>query len=147
MVYKLNVTDHADELLDNLVYHLIYRLKSKEAAKHLLDSVESIYDRLVENPYQFPKSRDMYLAKKGYYEAVIPLNRSALVAWDFRFFVSFSGKRLSNASGSAIVGFCSSSASLNKFNCPGTSMERFSLEEPKSFLRSRSTSSFKLSRS
>ena len=72
MVYKLNVTDHADELLDNLVYHLIYRLKNKEAAKHLLDSVESIYDRLVENPYQFPKSRDMYLAKKGYYEAVIP---------------------------------------------------------------------------
>lgn len=56
MVYKLNVTDHADELLDNLVYHLIYRLKNKEAAKHLLDSVESIYDRLVENPYQFPKS-------------------------------------------------------------------------------------------
>ena len=51
MVYKLNVTDHADELLDNLVYHLIYRLKNKEAAKHLLDSVESIYDRLVENPY------------------------------------------------------------------------------------------------
>ena len=41
MVYKLNVTDHADELLDNLVYHLIYRLKNKEAAKHLLDSVES----------------------------------------------------------------------------------------------------------
>ena len=39
MVYKLNVTDHADELLDNLVYHLIYRLKNKEAAKHLLDSV------------------------------------------------------------------------------------------------------------
>ena len=47
MVYKLNVTDHADELLDNLVYHLIYRLKNKEAAKHLLDSVESIYYRLV----------------------------------------------------------------------------------------------------
>lgn len=41
MVYKLNVTDHADELLDNLVYHLIYRLKNKEVAKHLLDSVES----------------------------------------------------------------------------------------------------------
>ena len=32
MVYKLNVTDHADELLDNLVYHLIYRLKNKQAA-------------------------------------------------------------------------------------------------------------------
>ena len=83
MVYKLNVTDHADELLDNLVYHLIYRLKSKEAAKHLLDSVESIYDRLVENPYQFPKSRDMYLAKKGYYEAVIP-QMNYIVIFDVR---------------------------------------------------------------
>lgn len=27
MVYKLNVTEHADELLDKLVYHLIYQLK------------------------------------------------------------------------------------------------------------------------
>ena len=83
MVYKLNVTDHADELLDNLVYHLIYRLKNKEAAKHLLDGVESIYDRLVENPYQFPKSRDMYLAKKGYYEAVIP-QMNYIVIFDVR---------------------------------------------------------------
>ena len=83
MVYKLNVTEHANELLDNLVYHLIYRLKSKEAAKHLLDSVESIYDRLVENPYQFPKSRDMYLAKKGYYEAVIP-QMNYIVIFDVR---------------------------------------------------------------
>ena len=84
MVYKLNVTDHADELLDNLVYHLIYRLKSKEAAKqYLLDSVESIYDQLVENPYQFPKSRDMYLAKKGYYEAVIP-QMNYIVIFDVR---------------------------------------------------------------
>lgn len=72
MVYKLNVTEHADELLDNLVYHLIYRLKNREAAKHLLDNVERIYDRLMENPYQFPKSKDIYLAQKGYYEAVIP---------------------------------------------------------------------------
>ena len=71
MVYKLNVTDHADELLDNLVYHL------------MLDSVESIYDRLVENPYQFPKSRDMYLAKKGYYEAVIP-QMNYIVIFDVR---------------------------------------------------------------
>ena len=68
---------------DNLVYHLIYRLKNKEAAKHLLDSVESIYDRLVENPYQFPKSRDMYLAKKGYYEAVIP-QMNYIVIFDVR---------------------------------------------------------------
>ena len=31
-----------------------------------------IYDRLEENLYQFPKSRDKYLEKKGHYEAVTP---------------------------------------------------------------------------
>ena len=37
MAYKINVTERADELLDNLMYHLIFRLKNKQAAKHLLD--------------------------------------------------------------------------------------------------------------
>ena len=31
MAYKLNVTEHADELLGKLVYHLIYRLNNKQA--------------------------------------------------------------------------------------------------------------------
>lgn len=35
MAYKLLITEHADELLDNLVYHLLYRLKSEQAARHL----------------------------------------------------------------------------------------------------------------
>ena len=49
MVYKLNDTEHADELLDNLMYHLIYRLKNKQAAKHLLDCIDVIYDRHILN--------------------------------------------------------------------------------------------------
>ena len=57
MVYKLNVTEHADELLDRLVYHLIYRLKNKQAAKPLLDHIDAIYDRLKVNPFQVPESR------------------------------------------------------------------------------------------
>lgn len=43
MAYKLNVTEHADELLDNLVYHLVNRLKNKQAARHLLDSIDMWY--------------------------------------------------------------------------------------------------------
>ena len=43
MAYKLNVTEHADELLDNLVYHLVNRLKNKQAARHLLDSIDVIH--------------------------------------------------------------------------------------------------------
>lgn len=71
MAYKLVITEHADELLDKLVYHLIYRLKNEQAAKHLLDGVDNVYDRLETNPEQFPVSRDAFLAKRGYHEAVV----------------------------------------------------------------------------
>lgn len=64
MIYSLIVTEHADELLDNLVYHLLFRLKNQQAAKHLMDGIEDIYDRLKENPQQFPLSRDAYLSGK-----------------------------------------------------------------------------------
>ena len=72
MAYKLNVTEYAGELLDNIMYHLIYRLRNKQAAKHLLDCIDVIYDRLEVNPFQFAECRDSYLARKGYREAVVP---------------------------------------------------------------------------
>lgn len=72
MVYKLVIADRAEELLDQLVYHLIYRLKNVQAAKHLLDGVGNVYDRLETNPEQFPTSRDPMLAQRGYREAVVP---------------------------------------------------------------------------
>ena len=70
MAYDLIVTERAGDLLDNILYYLIYQLKNEQATKHLLDEIEHIYDRLEENPLQFPFSRDTYLAMKGYYEAV-----------------------------------------------------------------------------
>lgn len=72
MAYKLIITEHAEELLDNIIYHLLYRLKNEQAAKHLLNGVQNVYDRLEDNPWQFPFSRDVYLADKGYREAVVP---------------------------------------------------------------------------
>ena len=72
MDYKLVISEHADELLDNLVYYLLYRLKSEQAARHLLDGIDGIYDRLETNPFQFPLSRDNYLANKEYHEAAVP---------------------------------------------------------------------------
>ena len=47
----LVISEHADELLDNLVYYLLYRLKSEQAARHLLDGIDGIYDRLETNPF------------------------------------------------------------------------------------------------
>ena len=43
MDYKLVISEHADELLNNLVYYLLYRLKSEQAARHLLDGIDGIY--------------------------------------------------------------------------------------------------------
>lgn len=83
MAYKLNVTEYADELLDNLVYHLIYRLKNKQAAKHLLNRIDVIYDRLEVNPFQVAECRDTYLARKGYREAVVS-QMNYIIVFDVR---------------------------------------------------------------
>ena len=83
MSYRLNITKNADELLDRLVYYLIYCLKNKQAARHLLDGIDGIYDRLETNPFQFPLSRDAYLANKGYHEAAVP-QMDYIVIFDVR---------------------------------------------------------------
>lgn len=54
MAYNLSITEYSDEQLDNILYYLIYQFKNEQAAKHLLDEIERIYDRLEENPLQFP---------------------------------------------------------------------------------------------
>jgi len=72
MAYELIITKRADELLDNLLYHIIFRLKNEQAASHLLNSIEKIYDRMIMNPFQFAVCRDNYLQMRGYREAVLP---------------------------------------------------------------------------
>lgn len=72
MTYKLVITEHASELLDNIVFYLLYRLKNEQAVRHLLDGIDSVYDRLEENPLQFPFSRDACLSNKDYHEAIVP---------------------------------------------------------------------------
>ncbi|MEE0884631.1 MAG: type II toxin-antitoxin system RelE/ParE family toxin [Faecalimonas sp.] len=72
MTYNLIITERANELLDKLVFYLLYQLKNEQAASHFLDGVAKIYDRVVENPFQFPQCRDSVLKRKEYREAVIP---------------------------------------------------------------------------
>lgn len=71
MHYKLVITERAEELLDGLVYYLLYRVKNEQAAIHLLDDIGQIYERLEDNPFQFPKCKDEYLSYMGYREAVL----------------------------------------------------------------------------
>ena len=71
MAYKSIITDRAEELLDRLVCYLVYDLKNEQAASHLLNDISKIYDRIEDNPLQFPECRDLALKSKGYREAIL----------------------------------------------------------------------------
>ena len=71
MAYKLIITERAEELLDQCVYHILFRFKNEQAAKHLLDGIDKLYVRMEDNPYQFADCRDSFLKSKGYKEAVV----------------------------------------------------------------------------
>jgi plasmid stabilization system protein ParE len=70
MDYELIISERADELTDRLVAYLLNNLNNPGAAAHFLDELETIYDRLINNPYQFPDSSDEYLSLRGYREAL-----------------------------------------------------------------------------
>lgn len=72
MAYKLIIADHAEELLDEIIHHLLFHLKNSQAAAHLLDSLAQIYYRLEDNPFQFPLSQEPYLNSHFYREALLP---------------------------------------------------------------------------
>ena len=70
MVYELIISERADELIDRLTAYLLNHLKNPGAAAPFLDELESIYNRLIDNPYQFPDSPDEYLFLREYREAL-----------------------------------------------------------------------------
>jgi len=72
MAYNLIITEYAEELIDKLIYYLLFRIKNEQAASHLLNGLEHIYSRLEDSPLQFPICHDTNLACKGYREALIP---------------------------------------------------------------------------
>ena len=69
MDYNLIITEKADEHIDSLAGYLLGKLKNLQATNNFLNEIDGIYDRLEENPYQFPISSDKYLALKEYREA------------------------------------------------------------------------------
>ena len=66
MDYELIISERADELTGRLVAYLLNNLNNPGAARHFLDELDAIYDRLINNPYQFPGSTDEYLFLRGY---------------------------------------------------------------------------------
>ena len=50
MAYELLISERADELTDRLASYLLNRLNNPDAAAHFLNELESVYDRLTDNP-------------------------------------------------------------------------------------------------
>ncbi len=71
MIYKLIVTRKAKRQLDNLLYYLKYEIQNGQAAQHLLKEIQKIYERLKNNPEQFPYCLDENLKEKKYRKAVL----------------------------------------------------------------------------
>lgn len=90
MTYNLIITENAEALLDDLVCYILYKLKNRQAAKHLLDEVEKIYERIEQNPYQFSESEDNVLSYRGYREAPLADMRYVVVYYidDINVYVS-----------------------------------------------------------
>ncbi len=72
MVYKLVVTQKAEELLDKLVGYLINNLRNEQAATHLFTMIEQVYNNLETDPYLYKVSDDPFLNRLGYREAIVP---------------------------------------------------------------------------
>lgn len=70
MAYNVVITERAEQLLERLVHYLLFQIKNEQAAVHLMDEISNIYDRIEENPFQFPECRDAYLKSKQYREAI-----------------------------------------------------------------------------
>ena len=70
-MYKLTITELADQDLDEIIHYIAVDLASPQAATDFADAVEACYGRIKSNPMCFELSRDLRLAKKGFRRAVI----------------------------------------------------------------------------
>jgi len=70
-MYSLDVTDSAEEDLDEIISYIADTLNAPKAASNFADEVYDCYDRLEENPYIYEECRDAKLKKESYRRAVI----------------------------------------------------------------------------
>lgn len=70
-MYKLTITDLAQDDLDAIVEYIACQLENPIAAGAFLDEVEECYKQLNSNPLVYARSNDLRLAREGYRKAVI----------------------------------------------------------------------------
>ena len=70
-MYRLDVSDRAEEDFEKIVSYISQKLSAPQAASDFSDEVFACYDRLEENPFMYEECRDFKLKKEGYRRVVI----------------------------------------------------------------------------
>ena len=71
MSYNLIISIEAEKQMIAITDYLLLELGSIQAVEHLYREIERIYDRLENNPKQFPFCEDVNLREKQYRKAVL----------------------------------------------------------------------------
>lgn len=93
MGYKLQITNKAEQDLDEILDYIITELCNMEAALHLADEVERHYNMILDNPYlyvecQQPLLRNLHYRKivMGGYLAIYRIDEQNNIIYIERFF-------------------------------------------------------------
>ncbi len=70
-MYKLVITELAQNDLDGIVSYITVSLANPAAAGSFLDELAKCYGNLKDNPFIYAKSSDMRLEKEGYRKALV----------------------------------------------------------------------------
>lgn len=70
-MYKLKITELAQNDLDGIVSYIAVNLANPSAAGSFLDELAKCYGNLKNNPFIYAKSSDLRLEKEGYRKALI----------------------------------------------------------------------------
>ena len=70
-MYRLRVSEHANQDLDNIISYIVVQLVNPSAASRLLDEIEKCYAFLKSNPEMYEICTDSRLAKENYRKVVI----------------------------------------------------------------------------
>ncbi len=92
-MYTLEITESAEEDLDQITEYLGRRLANPPAAMALLDEIDQVSNTLEETPELFPLCSDSRLAELGYRKAIVrayilvyEIDKTAQVVRILRFF-------------------------------------------------------------
>ena len=71
MGYRIKVTEHAHNDLDQIVSFIVEELGNPPAALSLLATVENVYEKLAETPNMYALCQKPLLSRRGYRKAPI----------------------------------------------------------------------------